>query len=217
MFVEVLLLLAVFTVSTVAQYIGFDQLAPFFQAFEWKRKNEWIGRINGSLAQIGIVLFALISGSTTRWAVALILAYFLHDGAHCALYDHDITNYTHHIVGFILTLLRQTVMTPEQSYSTFVAAVSLESTSPFVNGTWLMRAAGYKDHPAFKYVAGFTLLFFGIMRLAVFPWLMSQHMDKVTASVFSPLLGLNVYWFYKMCRMAQKAFASTNAGDDRRE
>lgn len=216
MFVEVLLLLAVFTVSTVAQYIGFDQLAPFFQAFDWKRKNEWVGRINGSVAQIFIVLFALASGGATQWGAALVMAYFMHDVAHCALYDHGITNYIHHIVGFLVVVLQQTVMTPEQSYSTFLAGVSLEATSPFVSGTWMMRAAGYKDHPAFKYVAGFTLVFFGIMRLLVFPWIMANHMDRVTASVFSPLLGLNVYWFYKMLRMAEKAFA-TKSGDERLE
>jgi hypothetical protein len=216
MFVEVVLLLAVLTVSTVAQYIGFDQGASFFQAFEWKKKNEWISRINAGVVEVGVLLFALFSGNATVWGVALLFAYFLHDSVHLLLYDHDITNYIHHIVGIVLLILRGTVMTPEQSYGTFIAGMNLESTGPFINATWLMRAAGYKDHPTFKYLAGFTLVFFGLMRVLLFPWLMYTRMDKVTAAVFSPLLGLNVYWFYKILRMAQKAF-TTNSGGERDE
>ena len=107
-------------------------------------------------------------------------------------------------------------MTPEQSYNAFLATMNLESTSPFINATWLMRAAGYAEHPAFKYVAGFTLVFFGLMRVVVFPWLMYSRMDTVTTAVFAPFLVLNVYWFSKLIRMAQKAFG-TKEGGDRRE
>lgn len=216
MWIECILCLALLAVSTVAQYMAFDQTAPFFQSFEWHKKNEWISRINAAVVEIGILLFAGISGQTSVWGVALILAYFVHDILHLLVYDHDITNYVHHIVGIALVFLRKTVMTPEQSTNTFLAACNLETTSPFIHATWLMREAGYKDHPTFKYLAGFTLVFFGVMRVVVFPWLMYSRMDKVTAAVFSPLLGLNVYWFYKILRMAQKAF-STNSGGRRLE
>jgi hypothetical protein len=213
MFLEVVLSLALLTVSTVAQYIGFDQLAPFFQAFEWKKKNEWISRINAIVIEVGVLLFAMVSGGSTVWGVGSLLAYFLHDSVHLLLYDHDITNYIHHIIGTAVILLRSTVMTPDQASSTFIAALNLESTGPFINATWLMRAAGYKEHPAFKYLAGFTLVFFGLMRVLLFPWLMYNHMDKGTAIMFSPLLVLNVYWFYKIIGMAQKAFATKSGGD----
>lgn len=213
MFVEVLLLLALLMITAVGQFIGFDQTAPFFQAFDWKKKNEWISRITAAIAQIAILMFALVSGGETRWGVALVFAYFLHDAAHLAIYDHDITNYVHHIVGFIVNLLRTTVMTPEQAHSTLIAGVCLESTSPFIHATWLMREAGYKDHPSFKYLALFSLIIFGLLRVVLFPWLMYNRMDKVTASVFSPLLGLNVYWFYKIIRMAQKAFGTKSGGE----
>lgn len=213
MLAAILLILGLLAVSTVAQYISFDQLAPFFQKFDWHKKNDWISRINASVAVIGILLFSLISGSETYWGVALIVAYFIHDILHLLFYDHDITNYIHHIVGLAVVALRYTVMTPEQAFNTFLATCNLESTSPFIHATWLAKEAGYKDHPYFKYLAGFTLVFFGLMRVVVFPWLMYSKMDKVTAGVFSPFLGLNVYWFYKILRMAQKAF--TNGGGER--
>jgi hypothetical protein len=216
MFIEVVLILTLLTVTTVAQYIGFDQLAPFFQAFDWKQKNSWLGRITASACQIAMLLFGLMGEPNSPWLIGLVVAYFLHDAMHCTLYDHDITNYIHHAVGLAVAFLRETVMTPEQSYNAFLATMNLETTSPFLNATWLMRAAGYGDHPAFKYVAGFTLLFFGLMRVVVFPWLMYSRMDRVTTAVFSPFLVLNVYWFYKLILMAQRTLA-TNAGDDRRE
>lgn len=213
MLIPCLIWLAMFTISTVAQYIVFDQTTPFFQAFEWHKKNEWIGRTNGMLTQIGILLFAAISGHTTIWGAALALAYFIHDATHLLLYDHDITNYVHHIVGSFVTILRETVMTPEQGFTTFLATCVLESTSPFLNATWLMKEAGYKEHPIFKYLAGFAVVFFGIMRLGVFSWLVSSRMDKVTTAIFAPIVALNVYWFYKLVQMARKAFSTKSGGD----
>jgi len=216
MFVEVLLILALLTVTTVAQSIGFDQLAPFFQAFDWKTKNDWIGRITASLCQIAMLLFGIAGNHRSEWFIGLMFAYFLHDAVHCTLYTTDLSNYIHHAVGLAVTILGKTVMTPEQHYNTFLATMNLESTSPFINATWLARAAGYSEHPAFKYLAGFTLVFFGLMRVVVFPWLMYSRMDKVMTTVFAPFLALNVYWFYKLIRMAQKAFG-TKAGGERRE
>ncbi len=216
MFVEVLLILAILTVTTVAQYIGFDQLAPFFQAFDWKTKNDWIGRVTATACQVVMLLFGLCGEHTSHWIVGLVFAYFLHDAVHCMFYTTDLSNYIHHAVGLAVAVLRETVMTPDQVYTAFLAMVNLESTSPFINATWLAKAAGYGDHPAFKYLAGFTLVFFGIMRVVVFPWLMYSRMDKVMATMFAPFLVLNVYWFSKLIRMAQKAFG-TKEGGDRRE
>ncbi len=211
MFVEVVLILALLTVTTVAQYITFDQTAPFFRAFDWKTKNDWIGRITGTLCQLGMLVLGFTGGYTHRWLVPLVFAYFLHDAAHCTLYTTEITNYVHHIVGLAVVALQKTVMTPEQSYGAFLATMNLESTSPFLNASWLMRAAGYAEHPAFKYLAGFTVVFFGIMRVLVFPWLMYSRMDKVSAAVFSPFLALNVYWFYKLVNMARKTLAGKSS------
>ena len=216
MFVEVLVILAFLTVLTVAEYIGFDQTTPVFQALDWKKKNDWIGRVTGIIGQIGMFLFAAISGERSHWGVAWVLAYFLHDVAHCMLYDRDITNYIHHIIAFIIAVLREVVMTPEQAYGTYLTVLNLESTSPFINATWLMREAGYKDHPAFKYLAGFTVVFFGLMRVLLFPLVMWKTLDAATATMFAPIFGLNCYWFYKIIGMAQRAFA-TNGGSERRE
>lgn len=216
MLIPCLVWLAVFTVSTVAQYMALDQTMPTFQAFDWNKKNEWVGRTNAMLAQLGILLFAAITGHTTQWGASLALAYFIHDGAHLLLYDHDITNYVHHIVAGFVTILRETVMTSDQSFSTFLATCVLESTSPVLNATWLLKEAGYKEHPIFKYLAGFAVVFFGLMRLGIFPWLVYSKMDKVTTSIFAPIIGLNIFWFYKLVRMARKAL-STNSGGDLRE
>jgi hypothetical protein len=70
-----------------------------------------------------------------------------------------------------------------------------------------MREAGYKDHPAFKYLAGFMVVFFGLMRVLLFPWLMWKHMDPAIATMFFPIFGLNIYWFYKILMLAKKEFA----------
>lgn len=212
MWLECLVCMALLAVSTVSQYIVLDQGVSFFREFDWQKKHEWVSRVNATCVELAVLIFAAVTGETSTWGNGILFAHFVHDMLHTLVYDHDITNYVHHIVGIALMVLRTTVMTPEQSTSTFLSACTLETTSPFLHATWLMRAAGYTEHPLFKYLAGFAVVFFGIVRVVVFPLLMYWRMDKVTAAVFSPLLGLNIYWFYKLVQMARKAFATKSGG-----
>ena len=213
---QVLLLVALLATLNVCQWIVSDQTLPFFRAFSWKTKNDWVSRVNAGVVEIIAFVLLGISGHTSVWAYALMLAFFLEDTLHLLVYDHTLLNYIHHVlVGAVFVLFR-TLMTPEQAESAYRVFLTVESTGPFLQATWLMREAGLKNHPAFKTLAGFTLVFYGVMRCGVFPWLMHAHMDRGMALLLMPLLGLNVYWFYKLCRMAQKAFA-TNAGGERLE
>jgi hypothetical protein len=97
-------------------------------------------------------------------------------------------------------------MTPDQADSTTIAMAILESTSPVLSATWLLKQAGYSDQPFFKYVAGFAAIFFGVMRCGVFPWIMTK-MDKSSKLIFAPLLALNIYWFWKIIKMMLKVLA----------
>lgn len=208
MLAEVLLVMAALMLAEVGQWIVFDQTAPFFRAFDVRTKHEWLNRITATVATSLIVLFALLSGGTTTWGAAGAIAYFLHDVGHMLMYETDWSMYIHHVFALTVTGLMRIAMTPIQAEGVAIATAVLESTSPVTNLSWLFNKAGYRTHPAFKYLAGFMVVFFGVMRCGVFPWVMLKKMDKVTAAVFSPLLGLNVYWFYKLIKMAMK-FART--------
>lgn len=204
MLAEVLLVMATLMVAAVGQWIGFDQTAPFFQAFDWHTKHEWVGRIAGSIAQIGIIVCWILEGATSTWGQSLLIGYTLHDMLHMLVYENDITSYIHHIVSATVFGLLKLTMTPEQTESTALAAVILESTSPVLSLTWLLKQGGYSSHPAFKYISGFAAAFFGIMRCGVFPWAMAKKMDRTTALVLIPFLALNVYWFWKILKMIKK-------------
>lgn len=213
MWVEVLLSLGCLMLFTVGQWMALDQLAPFFRAFDTKTKHAWVGRVTASVFDTLVILFAAVNGYKTVWGAALLIAYVIHDTVHTFLYDRNIGNYIHHIVSFALTVLQKTVMNPMQAEATRLAMFTLESTSPILHASWLMNKAGYAGHPAFKYVAGFSVVFFGLMRLLAFPWVMYTSMDTVTASMFSPLLGLNVYWFFKLLQLARRVL-DKNSGTD---
>jgi hypothetical protein len=122
------------------------------------------------------------------------------------VYERDITSYLHHVVSTTVFGLTKLVMTPDQADSTTIAMAILESTSPVLSATWLLKQAGYSDHPFFKYVAGFAAIFFGVMRCGVFPWMMTK-MDKSSKLIFAPLLALNIYWFWKIIKMMLKVLA----------
>lgn len=204
MLAEVLLVMAGLMLATVGQWIGFEQTAPFFQAFDTHTKHEWISRITASTVQVMLVAFAIFQGTSSKWGASLILGYLLHDTAHMLTYDTDVSSYIHHIIATTVFGLTKIAMTPAQAdISTLVMAV-LESTSPVLHTTWLLKQAGYSDHPFFKYIAGFAAAFFGFMRLGVFSWIIMTKMDKVSTFVFAPLLALNVYWFYKIVKIMKK-------------
>ena len=211
MLAEVLLVLAALMVATVGQWMVFDQTAPFFRAFEVHDKHEWLNRTTATVATTLIVLFSLLSGHTTLWGTAGAVAYFLHDIGHMLMYETDITMYIHHVFSLTVTGLMRMTMDPVQGASVALATAVLESTSPVTNLSWLFSKAGYRTHPAFKYLAAFMVVFFGVMRCGVFPWVMAKKMDKVTAAVFSPFLGLNLFWFYKLVKLAMKV-AGIGAG-----
>lgn len=209
MFTEVLLVLAALMVATVGQWIAFDHCAPFFKAFDTREKHEWLNRTTATVATSLIVFFAAFSGHTSTWGTAGAIAYFLHDICHMMMYETDLSMYIHHVFSLTLTGLMRIAMDPLQAENVALASAILESTSPVTNMSWLLNKAGYRNHPAFKYFAGFMVVFFGLMRCGVFPWLMVTKMDKITSGVFFPLLGLNFYWFYKLIKMAIK-FAKTD-------
>ena len=204
MLAEVLLVMAALMLVTVGQWIVFDQTAPFFRAFDIRTKHEWVGRITSSLAQIGIVSYDLTEGASSYWGFVLVVAHVLFDTGHMLIYDRDITSYIHHIFAAAVTGLMKLTMSPEQADSFALAGGILESTSPVLHTTWLLKQAGYSSYPWFKYVAGFAAAFFGVIRCGVFPWVLIQKMDRVTALVFLPFLVLNVYWFWKIIKMMLK-------------
>jgi hypothetical protein len=205
MLAEVLLVMAALMVAAVGQWIALDQTAPFFREFDWQTKHEWINRTIAAVVTSLIAAFALLQGRTSHWGMAVTVAYFLHDIAHSLLYDSDITNYAHHIVSLAIAYLMKFVMTPDQGDVTAIAVAVLESTSPAVNLSWLLKKAGYSDQPWFKYVAGGMVALFGIMRVGVFPWIVATKMDTPMKMMFGPIVALNVFWFWKIVRLVQKA------------
>jgi hypothetical protein len=211
MLAEVLLLMAAMMLLTVGQWIGFDQTAPFFRDFDWHTKHEWIGRITAGIVQMSLIGFAILQGRTSQWGAALILAYLLHDTGHMFIYDTDVTSYLHHIITTTVVGLMTIAMTPAQADVSTLAAAVLESTSPLLHVSWLLKQAGYSDAPFFKYVAGAAAAFFGLMRIGVFPWIMATKMDTVTRMVFAPLLALSVYWFWKIVKMMLKVLETKEA------
>lgn len=209
MLAEVLLVMAALMVAAVGQWIALDQTAPFFREFDWQTKHEWINRTISSVVTSLIVAFAVLKGRTSHWGMALVIAYFVHDLGHTLIYEADIANHVHHIISLAIAYLMNFVMSPEQADITTTTIAVLESTSPAVNLSWLLKKAGYNDRPWFKYVAGGMVVLFGVMRVGVFPWIVATKMDTSMKMLFTPIVGMNVFWFWKIVRLVQKALRPT--------
>lgn len=207
-----LLCMAALMVATLGQWVVMDQM-PFFQAFDWKTKHEWIGRCTATVVQtLCTIMFALWK-DTFAWTIPLFLGYHLFDTGHMATYERDPASYFHHVIGVTTTCLKEFIMSPEQTAPAIEAAIALEVSSPPLHVSWLLNKAGYGDAPWFKYIAGFAAVFFGLVRLGVYPWIVATKMDSVTALAASPFIFLNAYWFYKIVRLAIRKFGGTKAKD----
>ncbi len=193
----------------VGQSVYFNETAPFFRAFDSRTKHEWVNRITASLVEIGIIGFGLKHGMSNVWGPALATGYFIHDMAHMFLYETEFSPYIHHVVAFAVLMMMKFAMNPSQIAIAVKAVVSLESTSPVLHTTWLLNKAGYREYPFFKYLMGFATAFFALMRVVLLPWLMHSQMDMSTAAIFAPILGLNIFWFWKLIKMLQKALRPT--------
>ena len=215
MIADVLLVMAALMVATVGQWIFFDQTAPFFQAFSPKLKGEWLSRINATVMDSLLVGFGFLEGHTSHWGFATVVGYFIFDAVHMLLYDATyLTGISHHIVSMTLVGLEKLAMTAEQAASTTTAGSILLSTSPLLNLTWLLHKSGNSTQPYFKYVAALMAIYYGVVRLVVFPWFMATKMDRVTAAVFLPLFGLSIYWFYQIAQMGQKYFMKGTTAEE---
>jgi hypothetical protein len=215
MIAEVLLVIATLMVASVGQWIVFDQTSPFFQSFNTKLKTEWVNRINAMVVDSLLVGFALLEGHTSHWGLATVLGYFLFDVIHMLLYDATyLTGLSHHVISITVVGLGKLAMTAEQAASATTAAAILMSTSPLLNLTWLLHKSGNSTHPMFKYIAALMAVSYGVIRLGILPWFMATKMDRITAAVFLPLLGLSVYWFYQIAKMGQKFFMQGMKAED---
>jgi hypothetical protein len=215
MIAEVLLVIAALMVASVGQWIFFDQTSPFFQKFTTKLKTEWVNRINATVVDSLLVGFALLEGHTSHWGLATVLGYFLFDVIHMFLYDATyLTGISHHVISITVVGLGKLAMTADQAASATTAAAILMSVSPLLNFTWLLHKSGNSAHPYFKYIAALMAVSYGVIRLGIFPWFMATKMDRVTAAVFLPLLGLSVYWFYQIAKMGQKYFMKGTSAED---
>ena len=215
LWIHILLVVAALMVASVGQWIVFDQTTPIFKTFDTKMKTEWVNRVNAMFVDALLTWFGVVEGHTSEWGLATVVGYFIFDLIHMFLYDPTyLTGLAHHVVSMTVVGLGKLAMTDEQAASATTAATFLMSTSPLLNLTWLLHKGGYSDQPYFKYIAGLMILSYGITRLGLLPWFMATKMDKVTAALFLPLLGVSVYWFYKIVKMAQKFFMKGMKAED---
>jgi hypothetical protein len=208
MLAKALLVMATLMVFTVGQWIAVDQTTPFFRDFSWHRKNEWVGRITAGIAQIAMILFGVLDGPASEWMASTLIGFTLHDVIHLLIYETDVVTYLHHVVTAAGLGLMKMTMTPDQIAMGGLGVIILESTTPLLHVTWLLKQAGHGSHPLFKYFAGMTAALYGIMRLGVLPWVMTKTMDRAMAFVFFPFLLMSVYWFWKIVKMMLRVLES---------
>ena len=207
MLAEILLVMATLMLSTVGQWIAWDQTAPFFKAFDIATKHEWVNRVNACVMTAILVGFAVIQGHTSIWGFASMVAYMLHDTSHLFLYETDIAGYAHHIITLMLSALMNTVMSVDQQMTATNVVAILESTSPLVNLSWLLNKSGYSDSAFFPYVAVAMVVWFGIQRVLVFPWFLATKADTAMKIVLSPVVLFNFFWFHKIIGLVTKKLA----------
>jgi len=198
-----LVFLPYFTLHGLAHHTLMNAYVPFYQNFDTFTKHAWIGRTTALTTQLFVLPLTAFLAPEDSICIHALGLYILHDMLHCALYDYDKMTWIHHFVtfsGYIFTFW----LPPETVHTMMVGTVFLELTSVFVQLCWLFNKAGLSGEWWYKFLAMWTLGFYGCVRCIYFPYYTLRYAPKNLWPLGLAFTILNWKWMGQLIRYAQK-------------
>ena len=197
------------TLNALLMYWLFSE-NPDYIAMTEHKKHEFIARINGvlfSLYQLSMWFF-VVTPKDSLAMMEQVLAYMVYDAGHLTLYAKSPDFFIHHAIiwlGYIFGAHSDTHVK-----LVFEAMCILESTNPSFSLSWLMEALKYPYDNLHMGILAFTFGFWTLMRMVYYPyWIWTNGMGSTPSIVVNVgYMALNVYWFWLLCKKAQRTVAS---------
>jgi hypothetical protein len=197
------------TLNALLMYWLFSE-NPDYIAMAEHKKHEFVARINGVLFSLYQLCMWFFVG-TPKDSLAMmeqVLAYMVYDAGHLTLYARSPDFFIHHIMIWLGYLFSEHSDTHVKIV--FDAMCILESTNPSFSLSWLMEALKYPYDNLHIGVLAFTFGFWTLVRMVCYPyWIYNNALGSTPSIVVNVgYMALNVYWFWLLCKKAQRTIDS---------
>lgn len=186
--------LLVFPTLLGANHLAMSSWSPFYNAFAFEQKCEWLAWTNTVVFQSWFTS-AYFSGASANYLGHIFLAYVLYDTVFLFFYNRNRLMYVHHtlalLVSGIFEYLGQAEYVPP-------AVIYLESSNILLGITWLLNRAGYAKTQFFKIIGGIALLIYVVNRTFLFPYHLVFVAPRAVMIGMFPFVPMNHFWSWKL-------------------
>jgi len=198
------------TVTAALMYWLFKE-NPDYIAMAEHKKHEFVARINGVLFSGYMLCMWFFVGSPKDSLAMLeqVLAYMVYDAGHMAFYAKSPDFFLHHVIIWLGYLFG--AHTDANVKMCFDAMCILESTNPSFSLGWLLEALKYPYDTLHMGILAFIFGFWTLIRMVYFPyWSYTNSTGLAMNLVTGGYTLLNVYWFYLLCKKAQRTLTNSS-------
>ena len=198
------------TLNALLMYLLFKE-NPDYIAMAEHKKHEFVARINGVLFSGYMLCMWFFVGSPKDSLAMLeqVLAYMVYDAGHMAFYAKSPDFFLHHVIIWLGYLFG--AHTDANVKMCFDAMCILESTNPSSSLGWLLEALKYPYDTLHMGILAFIFGFWTLIRMVYFPyWSYTNSTGLAMNLVTGGYTLLNVYWFYLLCKKAQRTLTNSS-------
>ena len=198
------------TLNALLMYLLFKE-NPDYAAMAEHKKHEFVARINGVLFSGYMLCMWFFVGSPKDSLAMLeqVLAYMVYDAGHMAFYAKSPDFFLHHVIIWLGYLFG--AHTDANVKMCFDAMCILESTNPSFSLGWLLEALKYPYDTLHMGILAFIFGFWTLIRMVYFPyWSYTNSTGLAMNLVTGGYTLLNVYWFYLLCKKAQRTLTNSS-------
>lgn len=198
------LLPIVFPTLLGANHFLMSAWSPFYNAFNFEQKCEWLAWTNTVIFQTSFTAAYLVFDVPGFDLGFLFLSYILCDSLFLPLYNRDALMYIHHAVAMLVASGSYALGYTDE---TAEVVIYLESSNILLGFTWLLNRAGYGKTLLTKILGAFALLVYVTNRTILFPLQLFSYSPLALMIGMLPFLPMNYYWSWKLiCYYAYIAF-----------
>ncbi len=187
-----------------ANHLLMSAWSPFYNAFNFAQKCEWLAWTNTVIFQTSFTGAYLWFGVPGYKLGTFFASYLACDTLFLTLYSRDWLMYFHHLLaGLVMYASYAFGYTDE----TAAAVIYLESSNILLGMSWLLNRAGYGKTAVMKVLGAVALLVYLLNRTILFPTHIFTRTPRGLMFGLLPFVPMNYYWSWRLvCYYAYVAF-----------
>jgi hypothetical protein len=176
-------------------HLAMSAWSPFYNAFNFVQKCEWLAWTNTVIFQSSFSVAYLVYNASANTLGKYFLSYVLYDTVFLSFYNRSLLMYIHHALAIGVLWLLDSLGLNDHAPP---AVIYLESSNILLGVTWLLNRAGYGKTTFTKVIGAIALAIYIINRAVLFPNHLLFVAPRQILLYMSPFLPMNYYWCWKL-------------------